>query len=326
MLERRAMLGGSVLAAAAIASTTTAQAAEAAIWSAEYTATKPGPDGGAVSLAIYRKRLGPPDGAARPVLFLVHGSSASARPSFDLTIPDREDLSLMNVAARWGYDVWTMDHEGYGKSSRTSGNSNIASGVEDLKAAAAVVRKETGAELMHMMGESSGALRAGAYAMAQPDRVGRLVLQAFTFTGAGSGTLSKRAELAEYYKTHNRRPRDAAMLGSIFTRDKPGTTEQDVIDAYIAAEMPFGDSVPAGTYLDMTVNLPVVLPDRVTAPVLLISGQYDGIASLDDICDFFKKLPNGDKQITIIPGAAHTLVNSRQRFAFWKVLKTWLER
>jgi alpha-beta hydrolase superfamily lysophospholipase len=116
------------------------------------------------------------------------------------------------------------------------------------------------------------------------------------------------------------------MLDSIFTRDKPGTTDQDVIDAYIKAEMPFGDSVPAGTYLDMTANLPVVQPDRVTAPVLLVSGQYDGIASLDDICDFFKKLPNGDKQLTIIPGAAHTLVSSKQRFVFWSVLKSWLER
>jgi alpha-beta hydrolase superfamily lysophospholipase len=40
----------------------------------------------------------------------------------------------MNVFARYGFDVWTMDHEGYGRSSRTSGNSDIASGVEDLKA------------------------------------------------------------------------------------------------------------------------------------------------------------------------------------------------
>jgi alpha-beta hydrolase superfamily lysophospholipase len=46
---------------------------------------------------------------------------------------------------------------------------------------------------------------------------------------------------------------------------------------------------------------------------------------MDDICDFFKKLPNGDKQLTIIPGAAHTLVSSKQRFAFWRVMKSWLE-
>jgi alpha-beta hydrolase superfamily lysophospholipase len=194
-----------------------------------------------------------------------------------------------------------------------------------LKAAADFILQETGQARMHMMGESSGALRVGTYAMARPDRVRRLVLQAFTCTGAGSGTLSKRAEQAEYFRTHARRPRDVGMLGSIFTRDKPDTTDQDVIDAFIKAELPFGDSVPAGTYLDMTVNLPIVHPDRVTAPVLMISGEYDGIASMDDICDFFKKLPNGDKQLTIVPGAAHTLVSSKQRFTFWRVMKSWLE-
>jgi pimeloyl-ACP methyl ester carboxylesterase len=322
MLHRRTLLQGAALGGlAASLDSQDAKSEEAAIWSAEYSATKaPG-----VELAIYRKRVGPPGGKPLPVLFFVHGSSASGRPTYDLTIPGRDDISLMNVAARWGYDVWTMDHEGYGKSTRTSGNSDIASGVADLTVAGDLVRRETGQERMHMMGESSGALRVGAYAMVRPDRVGRLVLQAFTYTGQGSGTLSKRAEQAEYFRTHNRRPRDAGMLGSIFTRDKPDTTDQDVIDAFVKAELPFGDSVPAGTYLDMTVNLPVVHPDRVTAPVLMISGQYDGIASMDDICDFFKKLPNGDKQLTIIPGAAHTLVSSKQRFAFWRVMKSWLE-
>ena len=42
----------------------------------------------------------------------------------------------MNVLVRDGYDVWTMDHDGYGYSGCTSGNSSdIPSGVEDLKAA-----------------------------------------------------------------------------------------------------------------------------------------------------------------------------------------------
>jgi hypothetical protein len=44
------------------------------------------------------------------------------------------------------------------------------------------------------------------------------------------------------------------------------------------AELPFGDSVPTGTYLDMSANLPVVDPLKVHAPVLLVRGEYDGIA------------------------------------------------
>src|SRR3954462_3005105 len=77
----------------------------------------------------------------------------------------------MNVFARLGCDVWTMDHENYGRSSRTEGNSDIASGVEDLIAATELVIGETGRERMPFMGESSGALRAAAFD--GPARAGR---------------------------------------------------------------------------------------------------------------------------------------------------------
>src|SRR5712671_6669000 len=76
---------------------------------------------GEVLLAVYRKHAEPPAAgqAPRPILFLVHGSSNSALSSFDLTVPEGGEYSTMNVFARLGYDVWTMDHENYGRSSRT---------------------------------------------------------------------------------------------------------------------------------------------------------------------------------------------------------------
>ena len=51
-------------------------------------------------------------------------------------MPDAGPYSMMNAFVEWGYDVWTMDHEGYGRSSRTEGNSDVKSGAEDLKATA----------------------------------------------------------------------------------------------------------------------------------------------------------------------------------------------
>ena len=77
---------------------------------------------------------------------------------------------MMNVMARYGYDVWTMDHDGYGYSGSSGNNSDIASGVEDLKAAMPVVAKETGQSKMHFYGTSSGGIRAAAFAQAQPEQ------------------------------------------------------------------------------------------------------------------------------------------------------------
>ncbi len=291
------------------------------IWSGEYWAKKDN-----VSLYMFRKRVGAPKPGegARPVLFLVHGSSISSRPAFDLTVPGRGEYSVMNTFAAHGFDVWTMDHENYGRSSRTEGKSDIASGVEDLKAATELVVRETGRAKLHFFGESSGALRAGAFAMVKPERVDRLVLSAFTYKGEGSPTLAKRAEALEYFRTHNRRLRDRDMIRSIFTRDKPGTSDPAIGEALADQELKFGDQVPTGTYLDMTANLPVVDPTRVLAPVLLLRGEYDGIATVDDLVEFYKHLPNGDRQFAILPGTAHSVVLGLNRHQFWHVMHAFL--
>jgi acetyl esterase/lipase len=134
------------------------------IWHGEYWAKK-----GDVPLWMFRKRLGAPKAGepALPVVFFVHGSSVTSR-AFDLHVPGKGEYSVMNEFARYGFDCWTMDHENYGKSGRTSGNADIASGVEDLKAAAEVLVRETGQQKYSFVGESSGALRDGGAGPHQP--------------------------------------------------------------------------------------------------------------------------------------------------------------
>jgi pimeloyl-ACP methyl ester carboxylesterase len=300
---------------------TTKSGTSSKIWSNEYWAKK-----GNVSLNMFRKRAGAPKAgeAPLPVLFLVHGSSNSSRTSFDLTVPGRGEYSVMNTFAQRGFDVWTMDHENYGRSSQTEGNSDIASGVEDLKAGIELVVRETGRKKVHIMGESSGAIRAGAYAMLQPDRVDRLVLGAFTYKGDNSPTLAERGKQLDYYRTHNRRLRDRAMIRSIFTRDKEGTSDPALGDYLADLELKFGDQVPTGTYLDMTSKLPLVDPLKVLSPVLLIRGEYDGIATVDDLQDFYKRLPNGDRQFVILPGMAHSVVLGLNRQLFWHAMHAFL--
>ena len=290
------------------------------IWSSEYWTKK-----GDVPLWMFRKRVGAPKAGEppRPVLFFVHGSSVTSRV-FDLNVPGHGEYSVMNEFARYGFDCWTMDHENYGKSGRTSGNSDIKSGVEDLKAAVEVVARETGRQKYHFLGESSGALRAGAYAMVAPERADRLVLAAFTYKGEGSPTLTKRAEQVDYYRTHNMRKRDREMIRSIATRDKPGTSEQAAVDVLADVEMQFGDQIPTGTYLDMVANLPVVDPRKVLSPVLLVRGEYDGIATVADLEEFYNLLPNGDRQFIILPGTAHSVALATNRQLFWHVTRSFL--
>src|SRR3982074_2066701 len=326
-LARRAVIKGAGLGVVAgtLAGAMPTQGAspaglEGEIWSSEYWAKK-----GDIPLWMYRKRVGAPKAGrlSPPVLFFVHGSSVTSRV-FDLNVPGHGEYTVMNEFARYGFDCWTMDHENYGKSGRTSGNSDITSGVEDLKAAVEVVTRETGRQKFHFLGESSGALRAGAYAMVAPERADRLVFAAFTYKGEGSPTLAKRPEHLAYFRSHNMRKRDRDMIRSIATRDKPGTSDPAAVEALADAELQFGDQVPTGTYLDMTANRPLVRPEKVLSPVLLVRGEYDGIATVADLEEFFNLLPNGDRQFVILPGTAHSVALPPNRQLFWHVTRAFL--
>jgi pimeloyl-ACP methyl ester carboxylesterase len=160
--------------------------------------------------------------------------------------------------------------------------------------------------------------------MARPERIERLVLGAFTYKGEGSPTLTERAKQLDYYRTHNMRLRDRAMIHSIFTRDKVGTSDPSIADTLADLELKYGDRVPTGTYLDMTANLPVVDPKKVLSAVLLLRGEYDGIATVADLTEFFDLLPNGDRQFVILPGMAHSLIFGINRKTFWHAMNAFL--
>jgi pimeloyl-ACP methyl ester carboxylesterase len=328
-MPRRALLqgAGAGLSAgmlAGLTGSTCAQAgpAEGDIWSKNYWAKK-----GEVKLYLWRKRVGAPHPGepTRPVIFLVHGSSNSSRSSYDLTVPGKGEYSLMNVLARDGYDVWTMDHDGYGHSGSSGNNSDIASGVEDLKTAMPVVAQETGQQKAHFYGTSSGGIRAAAFAQAVPHRVARLMLCAFTYKGNGAAEIERRRKKIEALRASPRRKRDAKMIGSIFTRDgHPDFYDPAMVQALIADEMKFGNEVPSGTYLDMAANLPIVDPKKVMSPVLMLRGEFDGNSTNADLLDFFGQLPNGDRQFVILPKTAHSAGYSKNRHLLFYALRNFL--
>lgn len=317
MNRRNALIAGATLAAAPTLALAESPPAKGRIVADEFWADKNG-----VKLWVYRKRL---EGAQpRRKLFLVHGSSYSGKTMFDLQVPDREGYSMMDVFARLGYEVWTMDHEGYGHSQKTSGNSDIQSGVEDLKAAMAIVEKAGAGSRLAFFGQSSGALRAARFANQHPDHVEKLALDAFVWTGKDSPTLAARAKNLPQYQKSNRRPVSAEFYRSVFTRDHSGASEPMLGDIVAREEMQYGDSVPTGTYVDMTTKLPLVDPEKVKCPVMIVRAEHDGIATDEDILAFYAKLPNPDKELVKIGGLAHTALLGVNRARFHHALHAFL--
>ena len=323
-LHRRDLVKASAATAAGVLAAgfgvPSAAAQEAKIEAQEHWAMK-----GPVKLYLYRKRQTGGGQTAKPVLFLVHGSTFSSRGSYDLVVPGRSGYSAMDHFAALGYDVWTMDHEGYGFSSRTAGNSGIQTGVEDLKAALPIVEKVTGKASVLMFGESSGAIRAGAFAVAEPKRVERLILHAFTYTGENAPEIERRRKQADFYRANPRRPFGMAQVQNIFDRDVAGKADPALVKALADYELKFGDSVPSGTYLDMAVNMPMVDPTRLACPTCLVRPEHDGNASDEELFHFFRTLASRDKSFVFVQGMTHgggMIGSHRQRL--WHIIHAFL--
>jgi pimeloyl-ACP methyl ester carboxylesterase len=275
---------------------------------------------GGVKLFLWEKFVGDPAKTTGTVLF-VHGSSMASQPTFDLQVPGRPDSSAMDWFAQRGFDCWCVDMEGYGRSEKSrDNNAPISQGADDCLAAATYIQKLRGKRPFLVYGISSGALRAALFAERNPEMVGRLALDAMVWTGEGSPTLAERKKKLPEFQSKNRRPIDRAFVRSIFNRDHPGTAEDRVIEAFADAILALDDSVPTGTYVDMCSRLPVVDPAKITVPTMIMRGQWDGIASVDDLIKFYERLPNPDKHFAVMPGISHASFQQKNYLLVYHIL------
>jgi pimeloyl-ACP methyl ester carboxylesterase len=298
-----------------------AQAARTAVSGKEHWTGK-----GGVKLFLWQKPRASGASGRGTVLF-VHGSSMASQPTFDLKVPGRPDSSVMDWFAARGFDTWCMDHEGYGRSDKSRPiNCDIANGADDLAAGSDYILKTTGAKKLLVYGISSGALRAALFAQRHPERVARLALDAFVWTGEGSPTLAERKKRLPEFSSKNRRPIDRAFVYSIFERDHPGTADKATVDAFADQIVALDDSVPTGTYVDMCSKLPVVDPAKIAAPTIIMRGQWDGIAGVDDLIEFFKRLPNPDKQFTVMAGISHASFQQKNYLMVYHILHSFFSQ
>ncbi|MDH3218203.1 MAG: alpha/beta hydrolase [Gammaproteobacteria bacterium] len=275
---------------------------------------------GEVRLFLYEKYVDKPEDKRGTVLF-VHGSSMASQPTFDLQVPGRPFSSVMDWFAARGFDTWCVDMEGYGRSDKTRDiTCDIANGADDLAAASSYIQSLRGNDGFLVYGISSGALRAAKFAEAHPERISRLALDAFVWTGEGSPTLEQRRQKLPQFLESKRRPIDRDFVYSIFNRDHPGTAAEDVIDAFADAITALDDSMPNGTYIDMCSRLPLVDPGKIPCPTIIMRGEYDGIAGFEDLVNFFTALPSSDKQFCVMPGISHASFQQKNYLMVYHIL------
>jgi pimeloyl-ACP methyl ester carboxylesterase len=257
-------------------------------------------------------------------ILFIHGSSWCSQPTFDLHVEGRPWSSVMDFFAAKGYDTWCLDNEGYGRSDKSRDiNFGVENGAQDIVAATDYILQHDQLKKVLLYGISSGALKSALFTQWYPERVSRLALDAFVWTGKESPTLVERRKMLPNLVGVQRRPFNREVIQSVFDRDHPGTADQKMIDAFATASLALDDSVPTGTYIDMCTNLPLIDPLKVVVPTIIMRGQFDGIAGVDDLIEFFKRLPNPDKHFAMMPGVAHASFQQNNYLLVYDVLSSF---
>src|SRR5665213_168439 len=70
-------------------------------------------------------------------------------------------------------------------------------------------------------------------------------------------------------------------------------------------------------------KLPVVDPAQINVPTMIMRGQFDGIAAMSDLVAFFLRLPNPDKQFTLMSGISHASFQQKNYRMVYHILHTF---
>jgi alpha-beta hydrolase superfamily lysophospholipase len=61
-------------------------------------------------------------------------------------------------------------------------------------------------------------------------------------------------------------------------------------------------------------------------PTIIMRGQWDGIASMEDLLAFFGKLPNPDKHFAVMPGISHASFQQKNYMLVFHILESFFRQ
>lgn len=212
---------------------------------------------------------------------LLHGAGMDSA-GYDIPV---EDISLVDALARHGSRTFIFDFRGHGRSSRVEDGRQVTveNSVIDTLAVLDFVREVTGTDKVVLLGESYGSIVASVVAERVPERIAGLVLLGFFYGSINPSIEASFAELAN------------VPAGYAFTTEEEWPelfipTSSPAVTAWHQAHFGTAYAYPVGPYLAVT-KLPLVkAPERITSHVLVVTGDLDPVASVEDIAAFFKAI------------------------------------
>jgi pimeloyl-ACP methyl ester carboxylesterase len=308
----------------------------------------PSGDGG-IELFLRNKR---PESLAafspsRSLLF-VHGGTYPAHTAFDLPLLG---VSWMDYIAGRGFDVWSLDLRGYGRSTRPpamaeppEANPPLVRGevaLADIGTAAAFIRQRRSLPRIVHMGWSWGTATMARFAADNPSLVERLVLYApiWLRDGPSPAAAGAAGPLGAYRSVTQAEARERWLRGvpdrARASLIPPGWFEHWAgvtwaTDPEGARRNPPALRAPNGVLLDSReywqAGQPWYDPARVQAPTLLVVGEWDRDTPPAMASALFPLLTaSPGKRLVVLGEGTHTMLMERNRGALFQAVQIFLE-
>ncbi len=291
-------------------------------------------------------------GAGDKVVLFVHGAGTPAEVSFDVPY---QDYSWMAYLAKAGYDVFSVDMTGYGRSYRPPQMSdkcnlspeqqklfavacaqtypgaltNMGSDWNDISAAVDYIKKLRKVDKVNLVGWSQGGPRAGGWAALNPSQVNKLILLAPAYNRA---TKAEAPPLPVPGPAFNVQSHE--IFTNNWTRQAPCEKQVDpAAAASVWSEMLKSDPVGARwspavrrAPIATTFGWTTQRVKAMTMPTLMVAGTHDVQVTPERVQEFYADIGSPQKVYVELGCASHNAMWEMNRHLLFKASLEWLEK
>ena len=295
--------------------------------------------------------------AADKVVLFVHGAGTPAEVAFD---PSVGTYSWMAYLAQAGFDVFSMDTTGYGRSTRPAPMNDpcnlaaaqqaqfvpsliaapckatypgqltsLASDWADIDAAVEYVRKIRGVSKVSLVAWSLGGPRAGGYAAQHPDKVHRMVLFAPAYNPKASATPPALPNPGVVFNTQSRSEFIANWDRQVGCADQYQPAVRDAVWAEMLASDPVGASWGTGVRRapsTTTFGWNAAALGGTKIPTMVIAGALDKQVTPDRVKIAYDDLGATDKVLVDLGCSSHNAMWEKNHLLMFGASLEWLTK
>jgi pimeloyl-ACP methyl ester carboxylesterase len=295
-------------------------------------------------------------GASAGIVLFIHGAGTPAEVAFDVPY---QDYSWMAYLAQAGYDVFSMDTTGYGRSTRPAAMNDpcnlapeqqaklvpsliakpcgpnypyqlttIASDWGDIGAVVDYVRTQRRVQRVSLVAWSLGGPRSGGYAAQNPDKVGKLVLLAPAYSREMAASAPTLPAPGVAMNTQSRADFDANWERQVGCTDQYDPLAAQSVWASMLASDPVGATwgsgvrrAPQTTSWGWTTDV----VKKTQVPTLMVSGIHDKQVLQERVRNFYADLGSPQKVFIDLGCSSHNAMWEKNHMLLFRASLEWLQ-